>query len=245
MLPTPENISDEKTKCLGQIWNAIPQSPYQTDEAGTITTGSYAGSWYTGELRYKNTELFFYEWAKQKVQLELKDLGSKKSSPDVSSQYIYDVQNFEEQIQGLIQLHSFLETIDQASVDILENIDWKKPESIKAAIDFALADGHHSRAMELITEGCRLFPEEAALQKIARILAPPKVIRTDVPPSVGLGKSMKWLKENHARYQGQWVAVKHGLLLGHASSRQELSEMLNNVDTSDTIITKVPEYISG
>lgn len=115
-------------------------------------------------------------------------------------------------------------------------------EDIKTAIDFALANGYVSKAIELAMEGRRLFPEDVTLQKIARILAPPKVIRTDIPPNKGLGQSMKWLKENRQHYQGEWVALKHGSLLGHALSRQELSKMFT--DTSNILITKIPEYIS-
>ncbi len=106
-----------------------------------------------------------------------------------------------------------------------------------------MANGHHTIAVNITAKGLDLFPEDSDLQKIAGILAPPKVIRADIPPSAGLGKSVKWLKENRAQYGGQWVAVKDGSLLGHASSRQELSETLNDSDASNILITKIPEHI--
>lgn len=132
-------------------------------------------------------------------------------------------------------------------VALVETIDWdtlQTPQRLKEAVDLALANGYHTIAIDITTKGLALFPEDADLQKIAGILAPPKVIRADVPPSAGLGKSVKWLKENRAQYGGQWVAVKDGSLLGSASSRQELSKTLNDSDASNVLITKIPEHIS-
>lgn len=129
-------------------------------------------------------------------------------------------------------------------VALVETIDWdvlQTPELIKEAIDLALANGYHTIAVNITAKGLDLFPEDANLQKIAGILAPPKVIRADVPPSAGVGKSVKWLKENRAQYGGQWVAVKDGSLLGSASSRQELAEGLTDSDSSNILITKIPE----
>jgi hypothetical protein len=54
---------------------------------------------------------------------------------------------------------------------------------------------------------------------------------------------MKWLKENRQHYQGEWVAVQNGVLLGHAPSRAKLSKMLDEADSSKTIITKIPDSI--
>ncbi len=115
------------------------------------------------------------------------------------------------------------------------------PESIKEAINIALGNGYHTTAVDLATKGLALFPEDAELQKVVKILAPPKIIRTNIPPNKGLGQSMKWLKENRQQYQGVWVAVQDGVLLGHAPSREELSAALDGVDFTKVLITKIPE----
>jgi hypothetical protein len=134
----------------------------------------------------------------------------------------------------------------EAFVNTVENIDWKilpTPEPFKEAIDLALGNGYHTMAVDLTTKGLALFPEDAELQKIANILTPPKEIQTDIPPEKGIGQSMKWLKENRQHYQGEWVAVQNGVLLGHAPSRAKLSKMLDEADSSKTIITKIPDSI--
>ena len=118
----------------------------------------------------------------------------------------------------------------------LDFVRLQTSEPIKEAIDLAVANGYHTLAANLAIQGLALFPDDAELQKIAKILAPPKAIRTDIPPAKGLGQSMKWLKENRQHYQGEWVAVQNGVLLGHASSRAELSEMFDKADPSKIII---------
>lgn len=131
-------------------------------------------------------------------------------------------------------------------VNRLEKIDWDTvPDSdpIKKAIDFALANGYASMAINLAAKGHQLFPEDADLQKIARVLAPPRVIRTDVPPVAGLEGMLEWLKENSRHYRGQWVAVKEGKLVGHAQTREALSERIGDGEKqTDVIITKIPGF---
>jgi len=152
-------------------------------------------------------------------------------------------------INSVAELYKAIFSSSQETfVKVVENIDWdalQTPEPIKKAIDLALANGYHTMALNITTKGLALFPEDTDLQKFARILAPPKVIRANVPPSVGLRESMKWLEENRAQYSGQWVAIKHGSLLGHASSRQELSEILTDLDSSNILITRIPDNISS
>jgi len=114
------------------------------------------------------------------------------------------------------------------------------PERIREAIDLALEKGNHDLAAKLAAEGSQLFPADNDLQKIAKILAPPKVIQTDIPPTQGLRESMVWLKKYRSQYQDQWVAIQNGTLLGNAASREQLLESLEDSDTADTIITKLP-----
>lgn len=114
------------------------------------------------------------------------------------------------------------------------------PKSIKKEIDLELKKGHHDMAVKLASKGLQLFPADNELKKIADILAPPKVIQKNIPPSKGLQESMNWLKENRSKYQGQWIALQDGILLGHAESREQLADVLGNVDLSETLITKLP-----
>lgn len=130
----------------------------------------------------------------------------------------------------------FIETI--ANID-----DWQYPSYIKEAIELALNMGWYSTAVKLANDGVKLYPEDDQLQKYACVLAPPKVVKTGVPPHNGLGVSMKWLKAHGAEYRGQWVILQDGDLLAHSSIRSELIGILENLSNRDGIVvTKVPSF---
>ncbi len=145
-----------------------------------------------------------------------------------------------------------LEELRQAAADGMQtefieaivNIDhWQYPLHIKEAIELALKMGCYGTATKLANDGVKLYPEDNQLQKLARVLAPPKVVKTGVPPNKGLGASMKWLKAYGDEYRGQWVVIDNGELLAHSSIRSELTEILENLSTRDGIVvTKVPSF---
>jgi len=51
-----------------------------------------------------------------------------------------------------------------------------------AAIRAAFLEEAHLRARELATEGHQRFPDDPELARYAYVLAPPKVLRADLPP---------------------------------------------------------------
>lgn len=93
-----------------------------------------------------------------------------------------------------------------------------------------------------LTSGRRHYRDRAGrllttLEQVVRAILADDLHRVDIPPIAGLGRSMKWLKENRQNYQGEWIAIKNGELLGHAPSREELPR----VPERETIITRIPQ----
>jgi hypothetical protein len=124
------------------------------------------------------------------------------------------------------------------------NIDtWQSPLQMVEAIKMALQMGCYSIAAKLASEGTELFTEDDRLKEYARVLAPPKVVKTGIPPVKGLGDSMRWLRKHRSEYRGQWVVVKSGELLAHSNVRSELTEILESLPTRENVVvTKVPSF---
>jgi len=124
-------------------------------------------------------------------------------------------------------------------LSIAKAIDWttRLPEDLLRAIHLALRVGAFSKARELSAEGVRLYPHNPELQKYARLLAPPKVVRSDLAPTPSVKANRNWLKEHIQSYKGRWVALRNGELQGAANSLDELVEQLG--DTKGMLLTRV------
>jgi len=61
---------------------------------------------------------------------------------------------------------------------------WRNMSAVEfeLAVRAALAYGAHLVARKLAFIGAGLYPNNSQLQKMAHILAPPRTIRTDIPP---------------------------------------------------------------
>src|SRR5438309_974629 len=86
-----------------------------------------------------------------------------------------------------------------------------KPDSIAANVEAVIRDirqafatGDHLGARELASRGAEDYPTSNELQKWATILAPPKILRTDIPADPSKGSNYQWLRESSEPYKGQW-----------------------------------------
>lgn len=113
---------------------------------------------------------------------------------------------------------------EQAFIEAAQAISWqtRPPGDFLRAIHFAFAAGAHLYARRLAAKGAEQYPEHQELQKYARILAPPKVIQSNLPPDPTLGANRDWLKKHRHNYSEQWLALKNGELLGTAITLQKL-----------------------
>jgi Arc/MetJ-type ribon-helix-helix transcriptional regulator len=113
------------------------------------------------------------------------------------------------------------------------------PEDLVQAIRQALATGEAGRARQLALEGAQRYPAHAALQRYARVLAPPTA--RVVPASPASRGSVKangaWLHAHRKAYHGRWVALRDGAFVRDADSFEALVAGLD--DTTGLLLTRV------
>lgn len=130
----------------------------------------------------------------------------------------------------------------QAFALLATTIDWSTygAADLSRAIDLALTLDMVSLARELAQQGSRIFPGDTRLQQAIAVLSPPVVRSARPAQALDLKASQRWFKEHARQYQGQWVAVRSGTLLGSAQTLQELHERIGaDGQTADTIVVKV------
>ena len=128
---------------------------------------------------------------------------------------------------------------EAAFVQVTREIDWLQRPAVDfaRAVRLALAAGAHVLARKLATHGAKLYPDHLELQKMAHILAPPRVVETDTPATASLSANQAWLRAHADQYKGQWVALRDGSLLAVASSAAELKAHLES--TGGIMLTRV------
>lgn len=126
----------------------------------------------------------------------------------------------------------------QAFVTAYQAIDWttRSPAEFARAIHWALTTGAHLTARALATAGAAQYPDDAELQKAARILAPPRLLRR-LPADPTIRANHDWLRAHRLDYPGQWVALRNGQLLASSDSLQALTAICPI--SPDILFTKV------
>ena len=133
---------------------------------------------------------------------------------------------------GMARLEAAAHAGDEtAFLDARRSIEWSKrsAKDFTQAVRWALEAGAYRAATLLATEGAERFPRHAELAKMARILAPPRVIRSDLPPDPSIAADMDWLRAHYDEYRGQWIALRNGQLLGTAGSLSELADKIGDI----------------
>jgi len=149
-----------------------------------------------------------------------------------------DVTEDSEDVMAVLEIAA--EMGDEAAfVRAAERIDWSQ----RPAVDFvrtvrlALAAGAHLVARNLATQGARLHPDHPELHKMAHILAPPRIVNADIPPTPSVRADQAWLRDHADEYKGQWVALREGTLLAVGAAAREVWGHLESTD--DVMLTKV------
>lgn len=144
---------------------------------------------------------------------------------------------------ALVELEKAFETADHRAFALLtRTIDWSThgAADLTRAIDLALALDMVRLARDLARQGSRLFPEDQRVQQAMMVLAPPVVVSTYPTQETNLETSQQWLEAHASQYQGQWIAVQHGMLLGAAPTRQALHRQIGPAgQTSQILVVKV------
>lgn len=121
---------------------------------------------------------------------------------------------------------------EEEFVEILNEIRWegRPSEDFINTIKLALKVGAHLVAREIASEGVKHHPANQEIQKHGRILAPPKIISSDLPPDPSQKLNRDWLKAHRGDFRNKWLAIRNGNLLGVADSLKELTEKVNDED---------------
>lgn len=69
---------------------------------------------------------------------------------------------------------------------------------------------------------------------------PRRARRVQITPPRGLSASRAWICKHAGEYQGQWIAVCDGQLLGVAESLDDLEVHISS-DPTSTLVTRVLE----
>ena len=142
--------------------------------------------------------------------------------------------------EGMAQLIAATETGEELIfVQVLERIDWRSrdAQNYVYATQLALSISAYASARRLVAEAFHKFPDHPAVQKMARILSPPKAIPVRRDPDSSLQANRDWFARHSQEYRGQWVALKDGRLLAAASTLKELKSLLP--DWHQTTVTQV------
>jgi len=114
------------------------------------------------------------------------------------------------------------------------------PNDLTRTIDLALTMDMVPLARQLAEHGRKLFPNDERLRQLSAVLAPPVVLETRPSQPKDFEASQQWLREHASQFQGQWVAVRGGTLLGCAPTLKELYEQIGPEGKSrNTVIVKV------
>ena len=128
---------------------------------------------------------------------------------------------------------------EDAFVRTVGRIDWsqRSARDFAYAVRLALATGAHVTAQNLAITGAEQHPDNDNLQKMSRLLAPARVIRSDLPPDPAVRVDHEWLLANRDEYRGQWVALRSGTLLATAPTVKELKAHVG--DFRGLMVTRV------
>lgn len=127
---------------------------------------------------------------------------------------------------------------EAAFTHALTQVDWngRPAEDYIRGIDLALQVGAHIAARKLALEGAEFHFDSEELQKYARVLAPPQVLRTSAP-QIEVMANVQWLKANKNEYKGKWVAIKNGKLIASADSHDELIAEIGETKGRSILVT--------
>jgi hypothetical protein len=113
---------------------------------------------------------------------------------------------------------------EDSFVRAMQFVDWSgcSTKGFVDAVYLALKAGAHLAARNLATEGAQRYPQSPSLQKMSRLLSPPRVLRTNLPPVPYLGANKEWMQNHAVEYRGRWVALREGKLVASAPTAREL-----------------------
>lgn len=100
----------------------------------------------------------------------------------------------------------------------------------------ALQDGDLKTAHQLAFQAVEHYPDHEEIKKFAYLLAPPMVILGNPSPEERI-MYRAWLRSNHLKYRGRWVALSNGQLIADARNSDELKDQVG--DTKGLVMISI------
>jgi hypothetical protein len=119
-------------------------------------------------------------------------------------------------------------------------VNWRKRSAAELvkAIQSALSLRAFSVAQKLARTGEHLHGDDAVLKRLARMLAPAKVLGADLPPDPGVLQNHQWLKKHASEYRKRWVALQNGNLLFSGDSIADVRSKVG--DRKGVLLMRIP-----
>ena len=142
-----------------------------------------------------------------------------------------------------LELAAKMATPDDVSpfVAVYQQIDWmtRRADDFAQATRLALSVGAHLIARECALAGRQRFPDHPELQKMARVLSPPKARSVPRAGSSSWPANRAWLKQHWDDYRGHWVALRDGQLLAVADDVDGLVAQVGKLKDTNILVTPV------
>jgi hypothetical protein len=119
-------------------------------------------------------------------------------------------------------------------------VNWGKrsADELEKTIADALSLGVFVVAQQLAAQGAQHHRDDPSVQRLARMLAPTKVVRADLPADPGVLQNREWLKKHASEYRKRWVALENGRLLSSGGSIIEVVAKLSG--RKGVLLMRVP-----
>ena len=105
-------------------------------------------------------------------------------------------------------------------------VDATDAEGIVAQVRTLIEQDNIFEARRLLAAACQRDVSSSQLERWQRVLALPKAKSLGHATGSTLSTTTAWLKKHSSEYQGQWVALVDGNLLGAHVSRPQLQQSL-------------------
>lgn len=124
---------------------------------------------------------------------------------------------------------------------LLNSLAWENlpADSLSRVIRLSLIAGQHAQARRLAQKAIQRFPNHPDLQKLARVLGPARVVKTNLPPDPTIALNLDWIKKHGENYRGKWVALKAGKFVASADNYRLLVDIIGNPQGTGIFITPI------
>lgn len=142
--------------------------------------------------------------------------------------------------KGMAALKAAAEAKDESAFWLAFNeINWEKrpAEEFVQAVELALMAGAYQTARRLAEKGHQRFPDNARLQKMDYVLAPPQARSVASQNRNAWQANRQWLHAHRQEYKGKWIALRDGKLLAIGDSPAELTAQIGEIKGKGILLT--------